>query len=241
MLRGPFAAAAIMCAAPAAVATTVSPINIEMTCNGAHSRAHITVTNTSTDPIAIAPDTESMRMAEKGHDTRDPAGDDFLILPTQALIPAGGTQVFRVQWLGDPQLAEGKSYLITMTQLPVKGLKARSALAVSVSFAVAVNVAAAGVTPELTVKASGIKRDPQGKLRPYLVVENPTATHALLKDAAITLVSDNWSSTLAPGALINSMGTGLVQPHKRREFLLPLDVPPGASRVTATLDYQPGR
>ncbi|WP_414462423.1 fimbria/pilus periplasmic chaperone [Hyphomicrobium sp. DY-1] len=235
-----FAAAAGFCLAVPCQATTVSPLNIEMTPSGVHSRAQITVSNTSSNPIAIEPQVETLVMEERGGDRRRPDDDDFLILPAQALIAPGETQVFRVQWVGDGALAEGKSFLVTMAQLPVSGAQGRSALALSVSFAVAVNVGAAGVMPVLRLVASGVKHDRRGRLRPYVVVDNPTATHALLKDAAITLASDQWSTTLAAGSLVNNLGTGLVQPHHRRQFLLPIDLPRGVKGLRVSLDYRPG-
>lgn len=234
-------AMALLCLAAIAPAsaTTVSPVNIEMTPTGLHARAQITVSNTSANAIAIEPTVESTVLNEKGAATHGPADDDFLIVPAQVLIPPGGSQVFRVQWVGDPELPESRSYLVTMNQLPVQGLRSKSALAITVSFGVAVNVAAANVSPLLELAGATVKPDGRGKAHPVLLVDNPTATHALLRDASITLAADTWTTTLPPGALANGLGTGLVQPHKRRQFILPIDLPDGVGHLTASIDYTP--
>ncbi len=235
-------AVAVLClAAPAlASAATISPVNIEMTPTGLHARSEITLTNTSPDPIAVEPSVETTVMNRAGITSHAAADDDFLILPAQVLVPPGSTQVFRVQWLGDPQLAESKSYLITMNQLPIKALSNRAALAVTISLGVAVNVAAASATPELSLIKTAIKKDGMGKAHPLLSIDNPTAAHALLQDAAITLTSDTWSTTLQPGALSTALGPGLVQPHKIRDFVLPVDLPSNTTHLSATIAYQPG-
>jgi hypothetical protein len=38
------------------------------------------------------------------------------------------------------------------------------------------------------------------------------------------------------------MGVGLIQPGKTRRFLLPVDMPAGVTKITASIDYkQPGK
>lgn len=239
MVRAALGAALGVVACAQAHATSVSPVNVEMTTTGPHARAQIVMTNTAETALAVEPGIETTSIDEHGRVTHGVAGDDFLILPSQALIAPGASQVFRVQWVGEPDLAESKSYLITMNELPVRGLASRTALGVTVSFGVAVNVAAAGVMPALNVVLSGVKKDRDGHMRPFVVVENPTGAHALLKDAAITLVASDWSTRIAPGSFEQALGTGLVQPHHRREFVLPVNVPSASKALTATIDYRP--
>jgi P pilus assembly chaperone PapD len=80
-----------------------------------------------------------------------------------------------------------------------------------------------------------------GDSGPFVTVENPTSIHALLKDAQITLSSGGWSTVLAPGALQNVLGTGLVQPRHERTFVLPVDVPAGINRLAVAVDYRPAK
>src|SRR5262249_42708652 len=109
---------ALFLSVPAA-ATTVSPLNIEMPAVGPTARAHIEVTNTSTDPIAIEPTVTQMTLDEHGKAQHVPSAQDFLVLPPSALIPPGGVQTFRVQWLGGPDLPQSRSYMVAMNELPL--------------------------------------------------------------------------------------------------------------------------
>lgn len=234
----PLAAIAILALTSiAAAATTVSPVNIEMTAAGPRSRTQISVTNTSNQPIAVEPTTDALTIVPEGCTSTTPADDAFLILPAQALIPPGATQVFRVQFVGDPAARQSHSYLITMSELPIRELTSHAGVQLQVSFAVAVNVAPVSGTAALTVVQSGVKRDKAGKSKPYVVLENPTPVHALLRDADVSIADGAWSKRITPAALEAALGTGLVQPGARREFMLPADLPPGTHTITARVDY----
>lgn len=224
----------------AANATTVSPLNIEMTSAGPHAHSQITVHNPSSEPVAIEPIVNEIFLNELGNPTSHPGAADFLILPMQAVIPPGGTQTFRVQWAAGAALPESRSYLVTMQELPVTKITAPAGMHVLMSFAVAINVAPYKGRPTLNLIDSGVTTDKSGARKPYLLVENPSQVHALLRDASITLAADNWSTTIPAGSLITQMGTGLVQPRKQRTFLLPVNVPEGITSLHADVDYQPG-
>src|SRR5690606_41877658 len=51
---------------------------------------------------------------------KPPADDDFLIFPPQGVLPAGGRQVVRLQWLGPAEPDTSQSYYVSVEQLPVK-------------------------------------------------------------------------------------------------------------------------
>lgn len=231
------AIASLLLSTAIAAATTVSPINIEMTAAGVKSRAQIAVTNTSTQPVAIEPTTDALTITAEGTSTTAPSDDAFLILPAQALIPPGATQVFRLQYVGDAAMAESRSFLVTMTELPIRELTSNAGIQMTVSFAVAVNVAPVAGSAALNLVESGVKPDKTGKKRPYVVVENPTPVHALLRDADVAVKGGAWSQAFSRSALEGALGTGLVQPGARREFFLPAEVPPGVQTVTARLTY----
>ena len=63
--------------------------------------------------------------------------------------------------------------------------------------------------------------------------------HALASQATISLSGDGWSATMTPRELDQKMGLGLVQPGKTRRLLIPVDVPDGVSRISASIDYEP--
>lgn len=223
-------------------AMVVAPIHVEMTSVGSGGRAQVTVTNDSSHPLPVETSVQKMMLDESGGHTLSKAGDDFMVFPAQALIPAGGTQVFRVQWVGEPMLAESQSFILAITQIPLKMPNGKSGVQVVASLGVNINVAPPQGVASLKLVSAGIATDKGGKRQPTITVENPTKTHTLLPQYTIRLSGDGgWSRTMAVGELSGTIGIGLVQPGKRRKFILPVDLPAGVGKVQVSIDLKPKR
>ena len=224
-----------------ALAMSVSPIHVEMTTTGSHGRAQITVTNDSRESMPVEVGIQQMALDQAGGRTLSKAPDDFFVFPPQVTIAAGATQVFRVQWVGEPLLAESQSYLITITQVPLKLPPGKSAVQIVMSIGVLVNVAPPQGQPTLRLVETGIITAKDGKRYPTVTVENPTRVHALLPQSTIQLSGGDWSHTFPPAELSDKVGIGLVQPGKRRTFVLPAELPGGVTQVQASIDFRPKR
>lgn len=236
--------ATLLCASLAAwsaQATSVSPIELEMTSLGTNSRSQVTVSNTTAAPLALEATISRLELGENGEQSLTKAGDEFLVLPSQVLVPPGGTQVFRVQWVGSPNLSRSQSYRLALTQIPVKLPQSQSAVQVVMSFGVVINVAPPQGQPELKLVSTGIAVEKAGKHHPTITVENATAVHALLEQATVKVSSGSWTQTLTPTEIGQKVGMGLVQPGKRRKFVLPVDLPANVTNVEASVDFRPKR
>jgi P pilus assembly chaperone PapD len=235
------AAILLLAAAAPAAATSVSPIQLEMTSAGPASRTQVTISNTSQAPLAVDTSIKRMEVGETGEQSLLSAGDEFLVFPPQAMVPPGGTQVFRVQWVGEPRIEASQSFLLSLSQIPVKMPKGQAAVQVVMSFGVLINVAPPQGVPDLKLVGTGVAVQKPGKHHPTITVENATPVHALLQQATVKLSSGSWSQTLSPAEIGQKIGSGLVQPGKRRKFTLPVDLPPGVTKVEASIDYKPKR
>jgi fimbrial chaperone protein len=221
----------------------VSPIQLEMQSAGGTSRGTLTVDNNSKSPLPVEITIKRMTQDENGERKyHDDAQGEFLILPPQAMIAPGGAQTFRIQWVGEPQLAKSKSYMLFANQVPVKLPANTSGVQMVSSMGALINVAPPQSTGDLKVVATGIEADKKtGKRHPTLTVENTTKTHALLPKAAIKLQSGSWQESFAPDQLAGQIGIGLVPPGQRRKFVLPVNLPQGVTSVQASLEYAPKR
>lgn len=222
-----------------AFALTVSPVQIELVALGDRNRATVTVLNDSPQPMAIEAVVQRMILDENGRSQTAKAGDEFLLMPPMALIPPGGTQNFRVQWLGDPMMEASQSFYIFFNQVPVKMPKDHKGVQVVVSMGVIANVAPAQGAPRLQVVGTGVVVDKGGKRRPTLTVLNPSNVHALLPQSTVRLASGSWSETLPSGLLSEHLGSGLVQPGKRRKFVLPVELPANVATIQANIEMRP--
>lgn len=108
-----------ICMASAAMAMRVSPMVIEMTTSGTNAVARIEVQNLNQTRLPFEVRVTRVEYDERGNATETPAEEDFLIFPPQGIVPPGGRQVMRIQWVGPPEIPASRSYYFSVNQLPV--------------------------------------------------------------------------------------------------------------------------
>lgn len=221
-----------------AFALNVQPLSLEMVAIGPNSRSSVQVVNDTARPLPVEVVVKRIDISEDGKTSETPAGDEFLIFPPQAIVPAGATQNFRVQWVGAPDIKKSQTYMLSVNQLPVKMKPGESGVQMVFNFGVVVSVAPAGAQSALDLVSA--EAATQGDKHGVAVtLENHSAMYAYLSDAKLTLGSGGWHKVFTSGELRDAIGYGVVLPGKRRRILVPADVPAGAGKITATLDYKP--
>ena len=223
----------------AAHAMSVTPVHIEMQSAGRSARSQVKVTNTSNRPLPVEIGIEKFKLSVNGNRKNSKAGDDFLVFPPTALIKPGASQVFRIQWVGEPLLKRSESYMVNVNQLPVKLPKGRSAVQIVMSFGVNINVAPPKGRPTLQIAGTGVTRSKDGKRYPTVTVSNGSNVHGLMTSGTLKLAGGSWSKTLPPTFLRQRVGIGLVQPGAKRRFVIPVALPRGVTKVQASL--RPGK
>jgi P pilus assembly chaperone PapD len=219
-------------------AANVQPLSLELVSIGANSRSSIQVVNDSAAPMPVEVVFKKLDIGEDGKTTESPAGDEFLVFPPQAVVPAGATQSFRIQWVGAPDIKKSQTYMLSVNQLPVKMKAGESGVQMVFDFGVVVSVAPAGAQSAL--KLVNAEAATQGKKHgAAITVENPGVMYSYFSDAKLTLQSGSWRKVISPGELRQLVGYGVVLPGKTRRILVPADVPGGADKISASLDYKP--
>ena len=104
----------------AAWAMRVSPMVSELTTTGAGSAARIEVGNVGSAALPFETLITRMDIDADGNIVETPADEDFLVFPPQGLVPVGGRQVVRVQWVGEPTIESSSAYYLWVKQLPVQ-------------------------------------------------------------------------------------------------------------------------
>lgn len=233
--------AGVFTAGVPAQAMSVSPVYLDMVSTGPRSRADIRVVNRSERSLPIEAVVSRVTHSGNGTEVVQRDSGDFLVLPMQAMIPPGGSQILKVQWLGDPLIKESRAYRISINQIPVAQPDAKTAVQVVMNLAVVVNVAPPEGQPALELVGSGAAESREGKRVPTVTVRNPSRIHARLPHATLRLSGGSWRQALPPGTLQSLIGIGTVMPGQTRTFTLPLDLPDDVSTVQAQLEYEPPR
>jgi P pilus assembly chaperone PapD len=243
LVRLLLAATLVLAPITAASATTVTPVVIDLQSNGRGVVANISVSNTGAGPLPIeieiiplVPSTAGLQPGQT-----QAADEDLLVTPPSALIPAGKTQTFRVQWIGDPELATSKHYYVSINQLPVKLPEGESAVQVVYNFQVLVSVSSPNRKPQLAI-ASAATATVDGKPVAAVTVQNNGQAHGYISQHRLKIAATGaggaelFSKTISGAEFQQLVGYGLVATGQTRTVNIPLDqpVPPGA-KLSAVL------
>ena len=238
-----FAALSIMLAcgliASAARAVSVNPLVLELEANGTKKAATFQVTNDGATPLPVQLKIARLELDEQGGQKSTPAPGAFTVLPPLATVKPGQSQKFRIQWNGGTEITESSTYTVSVSQVPVKIPAAQSGMSIVVNFGIIVNVAPLNSSAALNVIAAGFTKDETGVTRPQITVQNTGKRHAILSDGTINLSQGKATTALTPASLRQLIGVGLVQPGKKRRFILGVTLPAQPGPLSARIDYQP--
>lgn len=225
-----------------ALATTVSPVMIDLQSNGRGVVANISVNNTGASAlpieIQVIPLTPTATGLQPGKADTD---EDLLVTPPSVLIPAGKTQTFRVQWLGDPELTSSKHYYVSINQLPVKLPEGESAVQVVYNFQVLVSVSSPDKKPQLTITSVG-QATANGKPALAVTVHNGGEAHGYISQHRLKITATDasggeiFSKTISGAEFQQLVGYGLVATGQTRTVDVPLDkAAPAGAKLSAVL------
>ena len=229
----------ILLGAGAALAMTVQPVVVNLTTSGRGMSQVITVENTFAQPLPVEIRVEELSLEANGVKGTGSDPGDLLIFPTQALIQPGQTQSFRVQFVGDPDLAKSKHYYATVAQLPVKLPEGQSAIQILYNFQVLVSVAPGGAKPALKIESAEVVRDQAGKAVAALTLSNSSNAHGYLSRGRLRLVQKDGSGkeifrrTLSGPEVQQTVGFGLVGAGQTRRVVVPVELPSDSGTLEA--------
>jgi fimbrial chaperone protein len=236
---------AIFTAAAAAIAMTVQPVIIDLQSSGRQMSQVVTVQNTFQTPLPVELRAQEADFDRDGLKTTGKDTDDLLIFPPQALIQPGRTQSFRVQYVGDPELAKSKHYYVTVAQLPVKLPEGQSAVQILYNFQVIVSVGIPGAKSAVKVARAEISTEGDGKPRAVLLLENNSNNYGYLSRGSLRITQKDaggkeiFRKSLSSAEIQQQIGFGLVGAGQQRRILTPLILPQAGGTVEA--QFTPGR
>ena len=220
--------AVLLAFAPTAVeAARVSPMIVEVQPLGRGSIARILLTNDGQGEYPVEVQMFSGEISETGELSLTPADEDFLLFPAQIVVAPQSQQVFRVQYIGDPELAASKIYYMQIRQIPVDLNPGESQLQVVVNFNVLINVIPDGakaepvfeiVGPASVDGVEGVQVRLQNQGTRYFTA----GTSSWQIDATATDGS-TVALELTPEEVAQLIGVGVVAPGRARLFFIPTE------------------
>ena len=234
-------AAAVLPAATA-LAMAVTPVVIDMKSLGRNSRSEISVNNTAAGDIPVAISVSEATIKDNGEVTTIAVDDQFVIYPAQALIKPGAIQRFRVQYVGDPEMSKGRTFIFSVAQQPVALPEGTSGIQILYNFEVVVSVSPDSAQPNMNVLNSTIENI-DGNRRAAITLNNTGAAIGYLSGSRVKLEAKDtqgrvvWSKSIEPEEFTQIVGVGIVGSGATRRFVLPFDLPAGGDTITASIRY----
>ncbi len=242
-LRHAIASAAISCAlffSAAASALSVEPIVIEMTPIGQRSTAAISVTNERARATTVEVSVNTLTVPTTGEPQLEPiAGDEFLVFPPQAIIGPGETQVFRVRWVGDPEVNVSQLYMFTTSELPIDLENPAGVETVQILYSINSLVIIQPMEGAPRLSTADVRRAVRGEEPGVeLTVRNDSNMHGYLSMAHVDLVIDEperWSMRLRRELMGEAIGLGLIPALSERTIFIPVSDIPSTGEIAAEI------
>lgn len=195
-----------------AVAHEVQPIRTFMNIGEGQREGLLTVRNTRTSALPLEIAVFRRLVAEDGTQTMVPADDDFLIFPPQMVLPQGGSQGVRFQYLGDPGITESIAYVIEVQEVPVVP-EGFSGITTVYNVGAAIYIQPA--RPQAQLAISGVRRE--GDIVRF-EVRNSGNDYSFLSLNQMELRFASQTFALEPGAVNAIIANPIVPPNSLRSF-----------------------
>jgi len=208
----------------AAWAMRVAPMVSELTTTGAGSTARIEVGNIGSAALPFETMITSIEFDENGELIETPSDENFLVFPPQGLVPVGGRQVVRVQWVGEPEIDVSRAYYLWVRQLPVAteptSTEGGGAVSVSVLYTMKalIVVAPPGAQPnvEVTSVVPAMVSPPAPEIDPSLTQGEALPPPPSEPGLEISVTNSGKRYALMSGATWNIAGTDMAgQPYSQ--------------------------
>lgn len=247
-LIGGLTAAAALLIVGVVAAMTVQPVVVDMSMTGRQMSAPVRVENNGPNPLPVEVRLVETDFAVDAVGASDRLSDDIIAFPPQAIIPPGETQVFRLQYVGDPGADRSKHYYAEVAQLPVELPEGQSAIQILYNFQVMVNVASPTASdPALTIESAEIVQNAEGKNMAAFTVRNSGRNYGYLSSGNLTIRhtdaagNETVRRTLTGNEIQQMIGFGLIGPEMTRRFISPVEVGSADGQIEATLQMPRGR
>lgn len=238
------ATALVSLAAPASVeAARVSPMVAEIVPSGTGSIVRIEVTNDEDRQIPFELTMHRGMISETGEVSLEPADDRFVVFPPQIVIGPRSQQVFRIQFLPDPDIKTSQLYYASISQLPVALDPTDSRIQMLMRFNVLINVVPPGTrsdpavdwiraaereqpVPEGEEAAETAETVPQKGIE--VRISNRGTRYFGAGETSWTISGTDpngepFTETLTDKQVRATTGLGIVAPDQARIFFIPLD------------------
>lgn len=228
-----------------ALAFKLDPISRVFDPAGTGATQSYQVVNDTPEQIAVEISMVERKINLEGQETTEKADDDFLVYPSQIVLPPGGVQSVRVTWLGNPNPEKELAYRIVAEQLPINLKKpvqsepqtTTGAVKVMFRYLGSVYIRPKNAQSKVVVGNVNHEKGTDGSDRLAITFDNQGTRRAILSDLNLNLTSGRTQITLKPEQL-EGVNNGAILAGNQRRFVIPWPQQLPVGPVTATLTFK---
>lgn len=235
-------------------AARVTPMVADMTTSGTGSTIRIEVSNDEDRQVPFELTMHRGTISETGQVTLEPADDRFVIFPPQAVLEPRSQQVFRIQYIPDPDVTQSEVYYASISQVPVALAPDDARIQMLMRFNVLINVVPPNTNPAPVVEWVRSAE----RATPVAEGENPDAPTEQTKGIEVRISNSgdryfgagqtDWTITgkspdgtqfterLSDSKVRETTGLGIVAPGNARVFFVPFERAVDADSVEISFD-----
>lgn len=210
----------LMSSVAAHAAFDVQPLRVTLDIGKGQTSSGISINNTGDTDLPFEIRVERRVIDENGQQTYEPIEDDFVVFPPQGLIPAGGTQAVRFQYLGDIELSQSQGYVLRVSEVPVRDPNF-SGIQFAYSFGAAIYVKPSDVSDRIEVRS--FERD-GNTIR--AVLENTGTDYSLLTAKPMRITVGGQTLSYNRQELATIIPNPLIAPGARRNLEMVIETLP---------------
>ena len=236
----------ILSAISPALAFKLDPISRVFEPAGAGATQSYKIINDSSEQIAVELSMVKRKISLEGQESTEKADDDFLVYPSQIILPPQGVQSVRVTWLGNPNPEKELNYRLVAEQLavnlkdPKQSQSETTTGGVKMMFRYMGSVYIRPKNAQSKVVLNGIthEKGKDGKDLLVITFDNQGTRRAVLSELNLNLTSDKGTQfTLKPEQL-EGVNNGVILSGNQRRFSIPWPQQLPIGKVTGTFTFK---
>lgn len=229
-----------------ALAFKLDPISRVFDPAGSGATQSYQVTNDSQEQVAIEISMVERKISLDGEETTQKADDDFLVYPSQILLPPGGVQSVRVTWLGNPNPSKELAYRVVAEQLPIKLKKPEQSesetttgvIKVLFRYLGSVYIRPKNAQPKVVINSVNHAKGKDGSEQLVITFDNQGTRRAVLSDLNLNLTSQQGTQISLKPEQLAGVNNGVILAGNQRRFSLPWPQQLPVGQVTATFAFK---
>ena len=165
-------------------------------------------------------------------ETNHDADDEFMVYPSQMIVPAGGKQTIRVTWLGTVKPSQELAFRIKVQEVPIELLDHTAPAApvgkvrVTLAYNGTILIRPPRAAPRIAPETAGLAHDSAGHDALAITLWNEGNAVGLVRSCSLHIVAPDRTAIELSGSAVASLTNARVFANSRRRFLVAW--PPGA-------------